>query len=168
MEHSYTETSVRKKTTVKTLMIKTVLILLILALVWLSMLPSLRLVLVGAVAGGALLVWYWPRFKITWEYIFCDGQLDFDKIQGGEKRKNILRIEIEESDVVAPVDSERLAGYRHIPKRDFTSGYPDRTVYGVVTRSAGKGEEKQLLLFEPSEKMIDLMHDKCPNLVEKM
>lgn len=165
MEHSYTETSVRRKTSAKTIALKALLVLVVLLLVFASLFQ--RLILLIAVAGGAVLIWYWPRFKVTWEYIFCDGQLDFDMIQGGEKRKNILRIEIEDADVVAPLDSERLAGYKHLTKRDFSSGYPGKNVYGIATRLSNKGEEKVLLLFEPSEKMVELMHSKCPNIVEK-
>jgi len=56
-----------------------------------------------AVLAVVALVWYWPRFKVEWEYVFCDGQLDFDRIQGGEKRKTILRIELENADVIAPM-----------------------------------------------------------------
>ena len=36
-----------------------------------------------------------PRLHVEYEYVFCDGQLDFDKISGGMKRKNMLRIDFE-------------------------------------------------------------------------
>lgn len=86
-------------------------------------------------------------------------------IQGGERRKNILRIEIEEADVVAPVGSHRLDGYRHLEVRDYSSMKEEASVYGIATRLPDK-EDKVLILFEPTSRMVELMHKKCPNLVE--
>ena len=118
-----------------------------------------------AVLAVVALVWYWPRFKVEWEYVFCDGQLDFDRIQGGEKRKTILRIELENADVIAPMHSHRMDGYRHLPVRDFSSLQPDAKPYGIAIREEGK-EEKVVLLFEPSKKMIDLICNKFPGKTE--
>ena len=86
-------------------------------------------------------------------------------IQGGERRKNILRIEIEDADVIAPVDSHRLDGYRHLDVRDYSSMKENVKVYGIATRLPEK-EDKVLILFEPTSRMIDLMHKKCPDIVE--
>lgn len=165
MEQSYTEANAKKKTTAGVIALKILLILIVILLVFASLFQ--RLILLVAIAAGVALIWYWPRFKIVWEYVYCDGQLDFDMIQGGERRKNILRIEIENADVVAPVDSERLAGYRHLEVRDYSSRNADADVYGIATRLPEKGEEKVLILFEPSERMVEMMHTKCPNIVEK-
>ncbi len=101
-----------------------------------------------------------------WEYVYVDGQIDFDEIFGGEKRKTVLRIEIEEADAVAPVDSEKLAGYRHLPVKNFTSLEEGARVYGIATKLSGK-EEKVLILFEPSDKMLDMMSEKSPRTVTK-
>lgn len=165
MEQSYTEATAKRKTSAGVIILKILLVTIVVLLVFASLFQ--RLLLLVAVAAGAALIWYWPRFKVTWEYIYCDGQLDFDMIQGGEKRKNILRIEIENADAIAPLTSERLAGYRHLEQRDYSSQNGGPGVYGIATRLPDKGEEKVLLLFEPSEKMVDMMHSKCPNIVEK-
>lgn len=165
MEQSYTEANARKRTTAGVIALKILLVTIVVLLVFVSLFQ--RLVLLVAVVAGAALIWYWPRFKIVWEYVYCDGQLDFDMIQGGERRKHILRIEIENADVIAPIDSERLAGYRHLEAKDYSSGNSDARVYGIATRLPEKGEEKALLLFEPSDRMLEMMHAKCPNLVEK-
>ena len=125
-----------------------------------------RFVLLAGVAAGVALIWYWPRFKVEWEYVYCDGQLDFDMIQGGEKRKHILRIEIEDADVIAPWDSPKMDGYRHLPVKDYSSLRQDANVYALATRMEGQ-EEKIVIKFEPTERMIDMMHTKCPNIVEK-
>ncbi|HAK57353.1 MAG TPA: hypothetical protein DCP06_00060 [Lachnospiraceae bacterium] len=164
MEQAYAEASCKRKKTVMITALKIVLVVIV-VLIMLSTILLAWFAIIGVVAAGAL-IWYWPRFDVMWEYVYCDGQLDFDQILGGEKRKTVLRIEIEDADVIAPIGSERLDGYRHIPVKNYTSLEKDANVYGVAVR-IGKNDEKTLIMFEPSEKMIDLMHSKCPRTVEK-
>lgn len=164
MEQSYAEANVKKKTTAATVALKTILILIVIIIFMASFLS--RFVMLAGVAAAVALIWYWPRFKVEWEYVYCDGQLDFDMIQGGEKRKHILRIEIEEADVIAPWDSPRLDGYKHLSAKDFSSLRPEANVYAVVTRMEGQ-EEKTVIKFEPTERMLDMMITKCPNIVVK-
>ena len=121
MEQSYAEANAKVKTSISSILTKALCIIVILALFALSFM-GVRYVMIVAVALAGFLVWYWPRFRKEWEYVFCDGQLDFDLIKGGEKRKHILRIELENADVVAPLGSEALDGYRHLPVKDFSSG----------------------------------------------
>ena len=108
MEQSYAEANAKKKTTGSVIALKIILIILVILVFLASILISIStkinlLVLIGVAAIFGL-IWYWPRFRVEWEYVFCDGQLDFDMIQGGERRKNILRIEIEDADVKAYTD----------------------------------------------------------------
>lgn len=53
-----------------------------------------------------------PFLKIEYEYIFCDGQIDFDRINGGARRKHILRVDMEEVELVAPKNSHALDQFR--------------------------------------------------------
>ena len=165
MEQSYAEANAKKKMTGAVIALKTILIVLVILVFVATILSGIRLLVLLGVAAVFGLIWYWPRFKVEWEYVFCDGQLDFDMIQGGERRKNILRIEIEDADVIAPVDSHRLDGYRHLYVRDYSSMKENVKVYGIATRLPEK-EDKVLILFEPTSRMIDLMHKKCPDIVE--
>ncbi|MCI5730853.1 MAG: hypothetical protein MR304_04845 [Eubacterium sp.] len=165
MEQSYAEANAKKKMTGAVIALKTILIVLVILVFVATILSGIRLLVLLGVAAVFGLIWYWPRFKVEWEYVFCDGQLDFDMIQGGERRKNILRIEIEDADVIAPVDSHRLDGYRHLDVRDYSSMKENVKVYGIATRLPEK-EDKVLILFEPTSRMIDLMHKKCPDIVE--
>ncbi|MBQ4463145.1 MAG: hypothetical protein II915_01885 [Eubacterium sp.] len=164
MEQSYAEATAQRKKTTGGVVLKVVWIIAIVALLA-CMIITTWLAILG-VAAGVALFWYWPRFDVMWEYVYCDGQLDFDQIFGGEKRKNALRIEIEDADVIAPIDSNRLDGYRHLPKKDFSSQMPDAKIYGIATK-IGNSEDKTVILFEPNEKMLDMMALKCPRTVEK-
>ena len=166
MNDLYAEAAVKRKTTAtdiiqKVLMILAVILLFLAAIILRGQMGSiLTFVAVLAIVG---LIWYWPRFNIEWEYVFCDGQLDFDMILGGDKRKQVLRLEVEEADLVAPVESSRMDGYRHLRVKDYSSMRKDAKKYAIVTKIK---EEKIVLYFEPSEKMLDMMATKAPNIVE--
>ena len=139
-------------------------ILVFLASILISISTKINLLVLIGVAAIFGLIWYWPRFRVEWEYVFCDGQLDFDMIQGGERRKNILRIEIEDADAIAPIQSTKLDGYRHLEVRDYSSMNEKANVYGIATRLPEK-EEKVMILFEPTSRMVELMQKKCPEIV---
>ena len=139
-------------------------ILVFLASILISISTKINLLVLIGVAAIFGLIWYWPRFRVEWEYVFCDGQLDFDMIQGGERRKNILRIEIEDADAIAPIQSTKLDGYRHLEVRDYSSMNEKANVYGIATRLPEK-DEKVMILFEPTSRMVELMQKKCPEIV---
>lgn len=165
MEQLYSETSVKQKTTAKVAFLKGLLIVAVVVLVLVGLLSGKSLLMLLAVAAVVALVWYWPRFRVEWEYVFCDGQLDFDQILGGEKRKTILRIELEDADLIAPYDSHKMDGYRHLSVRNFSSLQSDAKPYAIATRQEGK-EEKIVILFEPNEKMIGMIQTKFPKKTE--
>ena len=121
MEQSYAEANAKVKTSISSILTKALCIIVILALFALSFM-GVRYVMIVAVALAGFLVWYWPRFRKEWEYVFCDGQLDFDLIKGGEKRKHILRIELENADVVAPFHFTMLGHLSFIILSIFSLG----------------------------------------------
>ncbi|MCI9420578.1 MAG: hypothetical protein HFG32_11290 [Eubacterium sp.] len=161
MEQSYAETSVKQKATAKVAVLKGLLILGVILLMGAGFFSRITFLILLSVAALILLIWYWPRFKVEWEYVYCDGQLDFDMIQGGEKRKTVLRIELENAAVIAPMESPKMDGYRHLPVRDFSSLRPEARPYGIAIK-LGEKEEQAVLLFEPSDKMIGMIQLKFP------
>lgn len=168
MEEAYAEATAKIKVTLKTIAMKIGSVLFVVLLfIGMYMLQNtiFSFFVFIPLAAAVFLFWYWPRFKEEWEYIYCDGQLDFDIIQGGERRKHKLRIEIENADVVAPIKSNALDGYRHISVLDYSSLYEKDNIYGIAVRLPDK-EEKVLIKFEPDEKMINMMHAKYPNIVK--
>ena len=165
MEQAYAEYSVKQKTTGKDIALKIMMIFGVVLLFLVGFLTKFQLLFLVAAVAVFAMVWFWPRFHVIWEYVYCDGQLDFDMIQGEDKRKTVLRIELENADVIAPMDSERMAGYRHLRTKKFYSLQPDAKTYGIAVRVEGK-EEKILLEFEPNQKMLDLIYTKFPKKTE--
>lgn len=163
MEGSYAEAGVKKKDTLTMIAIRIAMIVVAVLLFLMAFYNQLMMLLAaGLICLDILLI---PLMKVDYEYIFCDGQLDFDRINGGARRKHILRVDLEETEIVAPKNSHALDEYRRNGEgivKDFTSGRDTGKVYVIIARQNG-----QLIkvMFEPSEKMISCMKNKAPRKI---
>ena len=164
MDGLYAESRAKKKVTMKDHLIKFGLVAGMVVFFGLGLLSfNVILIIIGIVFLG-LSYYFLPRLATEYEYVFCDGQVDFDKINGGVKRKTALRVDFEKLVVIAPKASHALDGYRHngVEVKDFSSGEENARVYGMVVN----GNEKNLMiLFEPSDKMLAAMKQKAPRKV---
>ncbi|HPU62923.1 MAG TPA: DUF6106 family protein [Mobilitalea sp.] len=157
MNELYAEAVVKRKDTFTTIGLRVLMIIGALAGFFLIMTGNLLSFL-----GVAILVavfYFYPRLSVEYEYVFVDGQLDFDKISGKSKRKTMLRIDFEQVDIMAPVNSHALDSYRHIQleKKDFTSQNKDSKPYAVIVN---KDNKKLMVLFEPNDRMLDMIKQK--------
>ncbi|WP_066714913.1 DUF6106 family protein [Clostridium sp. Marseille-P299] len=161
MNESYAEASVRRRTTMSDRLIKAAIIALIVFFVIFGVLLIGQFAILVATVLIVVAVFLFPRFNVEYEYVFCDGQLDFDKIMGNAKRKNALRIDFEKVEMMAPVNSHALDAYTHqqLKVKDFTSLNPEANVYAIIARSEN---EVLKILFEPSEKMLACIKQKAP------
>ena len=166
MNDLYTEASVKKKVTVTDTLIKVGIVAVIAVLIFAGFLTNKLITILGVLAAfGAY--YLLPLFNVVYEYIFCDGQLDFDKIMAGEKRKHMYRLDFEQVLIMAPANSHALDSYKNNPtakKLDFTSLEKDRKVYCIVESS---GDIQTLVYFEPNEKMISYIKQKAPRKVSE-
>ncbi len=167
MNDLYTEASVKKRVTAKDTFIKVITILVVAVLLAAGFLLGQTLLgLLGAL--GIVFAYYLiPRLSVVYEYVFCDGQLDFDKIMAGEKRKHMYRLDFDQVLIMAPANSHALDSYKNNPaakKLDFTSLEKDRKVYCIVESS---GDIQTLVYFEPNEKMVSYIKQKAPRKVSE-
>jgi len=164
MDGLYAEARAKKKVTLKDNIIKVLLIGGMIGSFGVGFLGgSMILFIVGLVL---LFVGYYflPRLATEYEYVFCDGQVDFDRISGGARRKTMLRVDFEKLVVVAPKNSHALDGYRHngVEVKDFSSLEEHAKVYGMVISG---GEKQTMIYFEPNEKMLAAMKQKAPRKI---
>ncbi len=167
MNDLYTEASVKKKVTAKDTFIKVVTIVIVAGLLAYGFLYGNTLIGFLGALGLVFAYYLIPRLKVVYEYVFCDGQLDFDKIMAGEKRKHMYRLDFDQVLIMAPANSHALDSYKSNPaakKLDFTSLEKDRKVYCIVESS---GEIQTLVYFEPNEKMISYIKQKAPRKVSE-
>lgn len=166
MNDLYTEASVKKRVTAKDTAIKVIVIAVIAVLILGGFLINKLITIVGVLAAfGAY--YLLPMMNVMYEYVFCDGQLDFDKIMAGEKRKHMYRLDFDQVLIMAPANSHALDSYKSNPaakKLDFTSLEKDRKVYCIVVSS---GDLQTLVYFEPNEKMVSYIKQKAPRKVSE-
>lgn len=164
----YTETCVKRKMTAGLSFAKFGLVLLVALIIISGLLFGQGLITFLGIAGGVALYFFLPSFDVEWEYIFCDGQIDFDRIAGGEKRKNMLKIDMDNVDIFAVEKSHELDSYNHqegFTVKKFTSNNPDAKRYVIFTSKNG---QKFKIIFEPSETMVEYARQKAPRKVFTM
>lgn len=157
MNQLYAEAGVKRKDTVATMGLR--------LLMFLAIFISLFLILLGQLFSyiGVIIIilvfFFYPKLSVEYEYVFVDGQLDFDKITGKAKRKTMLRIDFDQVEMMAPFDSPALDSYNNIQleKKDFSSLSKDSKPYAII---ASAGSNKMKILFEPSEKMLNMIKQK--------
>jgi len=159
MNQSYAEAGVTRKNSASIIALKILMILVIIA--------GAFVMLTGGIIGIAgaviviVMVYLMPKLNVEYEYIFVDGQIDFDRITGKSRRKTMLRIDLEEVDIIAIQGSHSLDPYKNIQcvKMDFTSGSKDAKPYIAIANKDGK---KYMIAFEPNELMLTMIKQKSP------
>ena len=167
MNDLYTEASVKKRVTGTDNLIKFAAIAGVVLCLLVGFVLFNGVIILLGVIGGFFTVTLLPRLSVVYEYIFCDGQLDFDKIMAGEKRKHIYRLDFDQVLLMAPANSHALDSYKNNPnarKKDFSSLEKDRKVYCIVQ---SEGDIQTLVYFEPNEKMISYIKQKAPRKVSE-
>lgn len=118
-----------------------------------SQLSFIFLCLVVGVIYGA---WYlMGTFKVEYEYIVTNGEMDIDKIMAQRKRKRLVTINLREIEIMAPIDGEHKREFENqsIQTTIDASISPDSEgAYFIVTNHSKKGMMK--LIFNPDERII--------------
>lgn len=163
MNESYAEAGVKRKDNIVTFIMRFLLIFV--GIIGFLLMSVQNIILtVAAVVLIVAVIYIFPRLKIEFEYVYCDGQLDFDKIMGNAKRKTVMKVDFEQVEVMAPQGSHSLDGYTYLKTavRDFSSMDKTKKPYVIVCRD---GESKTQVIFEPSEKMINTIKMKYPRKI---
>lgn len=112
-----------------------------------------------------LIIVFLPTKNIAYEYIFVDGQIDFDCIYGGSRRKNLAKADLEKTDVVAPEGSHELDSYQNLKCEDYSSGFPEHQHYVMVSRNE-EGDAVRIK-FTPDDKMLENMKMKARSKIKE-
>lgn len=107
------------------------------------------------------LILLWPNFSAEYEYVFCDGQIDFDIIRSGRKRKTLKRIDLVDSEIICGIYNEdKLRNYQNFRfAKSYVSGRNYKNAYYIVIRT---GNDYERIMFEPNEKMLNCIKNKAP------
>ena len=159
MNQLYAEAGVKRKDNAVTMTLRALMIFGIIIGFFLLLLGQV-FSMVGIVLIVAL-IYLFPRLNVEYEYVFVDGQLDFDAIKGKAKRKTLLRIDFEQVEIMAPLDSHALDSYTYVKLvvKNFSSGNKDSKPYVII---ANVEDKKLKIIFEPNEKMVSMIKQKSP------
>lgn len=159
MDQLYAEAGCKPKKNSKDYMIRAAIIVGIVLCVWFALFSGTIILGFVGMVGIVAAVFLFPRLNVEYEYIFCDGQLDFDKIMGGNKRKNILKVDMEDMEICGPIKAGELAPFKNLKTKDFSSRSADGSIYAAIVSIKG---ENYRILFDPSKKMLEAMRMKSP------
>jgi len=162
MNQLYAEAGVKKKQDLLTITYRVLLVLAVFVALYIASLKGVFPIISVVMIAGVIFLF--PRLNVDYEYVFVDGQIDFDRIIAKSKRKTLLRVDMEQMEIVAPSGSHALDGYTHVQlvTQDFSSGNREKKTYIII---ANVKERKCRIVFEPSEKMIDMMKQKSPRKI---
>lgn len=164
MSDLYSEWMVKRKKPVWAPLAKVGLITLT-VLCFLSSFTGVLWFMVLVAAGLGYLTY---RLSLEWdleyEYTFVKGELDIDKIMGKSKRKRCIVVDLENTEIVAPVNSHALDAYqsKKCKEYDFSSHMPEAKPYVIY---ATVKNEMSKILFEPNERMLNDMRNTAPRKV---
>lgn len=115
------------------------------------LLPSLAPIII---IGVWYLVWFLMKyFSIEHEYIVTNGELDIDIIYGKKKRKRLATINSKNLEVLAPLEGDNVTKGNFNKKIDASTGIKENKKYYAIFNHKEFG--KTLLIFEPSEEMLE-------------
>lgn len=165
MNDMYTEAGVKKQKSAKDALIKVAIFVTDAILLFAGLLGASILLFLG-IAATVATFYFLPYLNVDYEYIFCDGQFDFDKIMGGNKRKTQLKLDLDNCEVLCPANSHQLDGYTYqkLQVKDFSSGDPSAKTFALVGKDI-KNNTMVKVIFEPSEKMLAFAKQKAPRKV---
>lgn len=163
MNQQYAEAGVKRKDSAATMGLKALMIIGVGLGLFFVMLGQL-FTYVG-IALFLVVFFFYPKLNVEYEYVYVDGQIDFDRITGKSKRKTMLRIDFDQVEIMAPINSHSLDSFTHVQmeKKDFSSLSKDSKPYVII---ANVDNKKMKILFEPSEKMLTMIKQKSPRKVQ--
>ncbi len=116
-----------------------------------------------AVVLDIVMIYFLPNKNIDYEYVFVDGQIDFDRIIAGNSRKNMRRADLENVEIVAPENSHSLDSFRKLALEDYSSRADEDKHYIMVVHG-DKGNFQ--IRFTPDEKLLEQMRMKARSKIE--
>lgn len=133
-------------------------------ILWLSAFAFVNtIVLIFAVLVSIITYFLYCFTAVEYEYMYVNGELMVDRILKKSMRKRLINVDASEIEVVAPLSSPKVDGYKHreFKEFNFTSGYEkdQRKIYGIFCNNGVK------VLFEPNREMIEAMRSQMPHKV---
>ena len=109
------------------------------------------------VIAGIIYGWWYllTSFKVEYEYILTNGEMDIDKIIAQRKRKRLITINFRNIEILAPVNGEHKNEFENqgLKTKIDASSYPGSpNAYFVIASNEKLGLTR--VIFEPDDRII--------------
>ena len=126
---------------------------------------SLSVLCTAAVIFGAY--YLITSLNVEYEYILTNGELDVDTIINRRNRKRLITVQAKNFEILAPVGTDEYKNEengRFTRVIDASSANIENKAYFAVFNKDG---QRIKLVFEPTEKMLDVFETKVPRNVKR-
>lgn len=157
----FLEQLVKRRDTIKLMFIK-ILIMLAGSFVFLISLLFLRSALIGPFSlllgvGAIYFAWYFSTsLNLEFEYIYTNGEIDFDRISAKRKRKRLITVRISSFNDFEKFDMQKYKNQKYeVVINAATSLEDEDTYYATFKNREGKS---CILMFTPNEKLLNTIN----------
>ena len=117
----------------------------------------------AVVMVGIAVLLYLKRdtLKTEYEYTFTNGDLDFAQVYNNKKRKSLGTMRVKNVEAFGAVDSNAFNKFINMPGMKRRNWFLNRgaNLYYFYYQ---KNSEKHMIIFEPSEQMVDYIKKYLP------
>lgn len=160
MGEFYTELLVKRRPGAKEKLMKILLILMVILSLPTVIMYTFGLLIVIAVIAFA--VFMFIRLDVEFEYLYFNGDLDIDIIYRKMKRKKVFSMNVSEMEILAPVNAMEVKHYERLRTFDYSSGTKNGNQYVMIVSKNG---QKERVIFEPNEKIVEDLFYRAPRKV---
>ena len=119
---------------------------------------SIQLLLITVIsAGGAVLLFLFrDRLRTEYEYTFTNGDVDFAQVYNNQKRKSLGSLKVNKVDAFGPVSGSSFQRYVTMNGIKRNNWFLNRgaNLYYFYFQ---KDNNKRIIIFEPSEEMVNFI-----------
>lgn len=162
MSDFYTEQLVKKRTTMKDIFIKALMVALTIVSVLVVFLFPFGIIFPVVMVAADVFVF--KRMNVEYEYLFVNGDLDIDKIMDKAKRKRIFSTNVNDVEMLAPINASELTQHQGAKVFDYSTNNEGARVYALIVIDHG---QKKKILFEPNETIVEGFSMLAPRKVIK-
>lgn len=156
IEHLVKRKNTGKVAALRALVVLGTIVFCIIMFVLCTLVASISFIFLLLVAAGIYGAWWIMRtFRVEYEYIVTNGEMDVDKIIGQQKRKRLITINFKNIDIMAPMGGEHKHEFENqsIPKTVDASVSPTEPgAYFIVAHHEKQGYLR--LIFNPDDRII--------------
>ena len=121
--------------------------------------PLLLFLVSGGICGYTY--FFHDRILTEYEYTFTNGSLDFAEVYNNKKRKSLGSLNVRNVECFGKVSSEQFKRYLSMPEIKRMNWFLNREAE-LYFFYFTKGQDKKMIILEPSEEMVGYIREYLP------